>query len=150
MSNDPTTLVHPAEPRTCVQVRLSDGRIFAGPVGTPLHAFMRAAYPEATPPVVAALVDGDLVELCYPVTKDVDVQPIDTAMNDGTRIYQRSLTFLLVVAVRELFPEAHLTVDHSVTLGGFFCQVTGRGNGQPRSRPSSGAWKRSLRRTSPC
>jgi uridine kinase len=126
MSNDPTTLVHPAEPRTCVQVRLSDGRIFAGPVGTPLHAFMRAAYPEATPPVVAALVDGDLVELCYPVTKDVDVQPIDTAMNDGTRIYQRSLTFLLVVAVRELFPEAHLTVDHSVTLGGFFCQVTGR------------------------
>ena len=124
-------LVHPAEPRDSVQVRLSDGRIFAGPVGTPLTTFMRAAFPEAspveaTPPVVAALVDGDLVELCYPVTKDVDVQPIDTSMNDGMRIYQRSLTLLLVVAVRELFPEARLTVDHSVTLGGFFCQVTGR------------------------
>ena len=125
------TRVRPAEPRDSVQVRLADGRVFAGPVGTPLHVFMRSAYPEASPreappPVVAALVDGDLVELCYPVTKDVDVEPIDTSMNDGMRIYQRSLTLLLVVAVHELFPQARLTVDHSVTLGGFFCQVAGR------------------------
>jgi len=118
--------VRPAAPRDAVQVRLSDGRTFAGPVGTPLSAFMRAAYPEATPPIVAALVDGELEELCYPVTKDVDIQPIDTSTNDGTRIYQRSLTFVLVVAVRELYPEARLTVDHSVTLGGYFCQVAGR------------------------
>jgi len=119
-------VVWPALPRDSAQICLPDGRIFAGPIGTPLTAFMRAAYPEATPPVVAALVDGELVELCYPVTKDVDVQPIDTSMNDGMRIYQRSLTFLLVVAVRELYPEARLIIDHSVTLGGFFCQVAGR------------------------
>ena len=120
------TPVWPASPRDAVQVRLPDGRVFAGPVGTPLNDFMRAAYLEAAPPVVAALVDGDLVELCHPITRDADVRPIDTSMNDGMRIYQRSLTFLLVVAVRELYPGARLTVDHSVTLGGFFCQVTGR------------------------
>ena len=45
---------------------------------------------------------------------------------DGSRIYRRSLTFLLVVAVQELFPEARLRVDHSVTFGGYYCEVEDR------------------------
>ena len=45
---------------------------------------------------------------------------------DGSLIYRRSLTLLLVVAARELFPEARLNVDHSVTFGGYYCEVEGR------------------------
>ncbi len=45
---------------------------------------------------------------------------------DGSRIYRRSLTFLLVVAVHQLFPDAMVTVDHSVTFGGYYCEVQGR------------------------
>jgi len=33
---------------------------------------------------------------------------------------------LLVVAARELFPEARISVDHSVTFGGYYCEVHGR------------------------
>ncbi|MBN1400349.1 MAG: nucleoside kinase, partial [Anaerolineae bacterium] len=36
------------------------------------------------------------------------------------------ISFLMVVAAHHLFPEAHIIIDHSVTLGGFFCQVEGR------------------------
>ena len=71
-------------------------------------------------------MDGELEELSCRVTRDVEVQPIDTRSTDGMRIYQRSMLFVLVVAVRELYPEAQVIVDHSVTLGGFFCQVLGR------------------------
>jgi uridine kinase len=39
------------------------------------------------------------------------------------RFYRRSLTFLLETAFSDLFPDAILTVDHSVTSGGYFCQV---------------------------
>ena len=45
---------------------------------------------------------------------------------DGMRIYRRSLTFLLAAAFEELFPEASLTVDHSIASGGYYCQVRGR------------------------
>ncbi|NTW09381.1 MAG: nucleoside kinase, partial [Anaerolineaceae bacterium] len=39
---------------------------------------------------------------------------------------RRSVTFLLEAAFDELFPEAILKVDHSVSSGGFYCEVTGR------------------------
>ena len=51
------------EPRRTVQVHLADGRTFEGPVGTPLSAFIDLAYPDAEPPIAAALVNDDLREL---------------------------------------------------------------------------------------
>ena len=116
----------PAPPRETVRVQLVGGGTYEGPVGTPLGTFIQAAYSEPEHPIVAALVDGELEELSYAVIRDVRVRPIDASTNDGMRIYQRSLSFLLVVAVGELHPGAKVVVDHSVTLGGFFCSLAGR------------------------
>ncbi len=115
----------PAEPRQDVQVRFPDGRIFAGVSGTPLCDFVAAAYADDRS-IVAGLVDNRLVELGHPVVRDVDVQPVDTFATEGLRIYQRAMIFVLVVAARELYPEARVTIDHSVTIGGFFCTISGR------------------------
>ena len=116
----------PASPRQAVQVRFKTGQVYEGPVGTPLEAFVRAAKFDGPAPVVAALVDGRLCELTFPVSRDVDVEPVSMENSDGMRIYQRSLTLLLTVASRAVFPEAGLMVDHAVPLGGFYCQVSGR------------------------
>ncbi|NLX35370.1 MAG: nucleoside kinase [Chloroflexi bacterium] len=113
-----------AQPRSTAQVRLSDGRVFEGPVGTPLADFMAMAFERrAQYPVVAALVGGELEELSYRVVCDVDVTPVDTRSTDGLRIYQRSLLFVMIVAMHELFSNVRVRVDHSVTLGGFYCQL---------------------------
>jgi len=120
-------VVHEAQTRSTVQVRLADGRVFEGPAGAPLADFMAVAYPQPTRfPVVAALVEDELEELTYRVSHDVDAVPVDTRSTDGLRIYQRSMLFVMLVAARELYPEAQIIVDHSVTLGGFYCQVRGR------------------------
>lgn len=121
-----TATIRPGRPRATVQVRLGPEDIWEGPVGTTLEAFLRVARPDEDDPVVAAVVDGELRELTWPVTRDADVRPVTLSERDGMRVYQRSLTFLLVVAARDLFPEATVTVTHSVALGGFFCQVEGR------------------------
>lgn len=118
--------VIPAEPRTTAQVHFADGRTFEAPKGTPLEAFIRAAALDGGVPIVAALVNGKLCELTYPVNADSDVIPISVTTSDGMRIYQRSLSFVLVVAARELFPEARIVVEHSLTLNGFYCEVRGR------------------------
>lgn len=107
-------------------MRLDDGRILEGPVGTPLKAFVaRVSHPDQ-PPIVAALVNGELRELTYLIRKDVDVCLLSNATSDGKRIYQRSLTLLMLAAVHELYPEARITVDHAVTMTGLLCEVHGR------------------------
>ncbi|MFP3897391.1 MAG: nucleoside kinase [Anaerolineales bacterium] len=118
--------VKSAEPRQTVRVTWPDGRIYGAPVGTSLAAFVEAADPDPDAPIVAAFVDGKVRELYYKMERDAHLVPIDTSTNVGMRIYQRSVSFLLVVAMRELFPQARVVIDHSVTLGGFFCQVEGR------------------------
>jgi uridine kinase len=113
------------EARPTVQIHLPDGRVLEGRRGTQLAALLRPANkPEE--PIVGAIVNGDLRELTYPIEMDSRVQPVTMGTADGMRIYRRSLTFMLAAAFEELFPEVRLTVDHSVSSGGYFCQVSGR------------------------
>ncbi len=120
--------VRPARPRDTAQVRFADGRIYEAPLWTPLEAYVNAAGADRPwpSPIVAALIDDELRELTYHIERDVEVTPLGMDDRDGSRIYRRSLTFLLVVAAHELFPEARISVDHSVTFGGYYCEVHGR------------------------
>ncbi|HID65072.1 MAG TPA: nucleoside kinase [Anaerolineae bacterium] len=118
--------IRPATLRQTVQVQFADGQVFEGPVGTPLEVFVRAAFPDESSSIMAALVNGKLCELTCSITRDADVLPISMTDSDGMRIYRRSLSFLLVTAVHELHPDARIVIDYAVPLGGFFCQVEGR------------------------
>ncbi len=75
---------------------------------------------------MGAIVNNELRELTYPIDMDSNVRPVTMSDEDGARIYRRSVTFLLEAAFDELFPDADLSVDHSVSSGGFYCDVTGR------------------------
>ncbi|MCS7240104.1 MAG: nucleoside kinase [Candidatus Bipolaricaulota bacterium] len=119
-------MIQLGKPRDTVQAIFPDGRILEGPVGTRLEEFVAAAYPDPVVPAVAALVDGELLELSEPLRRDAEVRPIFLTDSEGIRIYTRSLSFLLAAAVAELFPQARLIIDHSVPFGGYFCRVTGR------------------------
>jgi uridine kinase len=127
ISNTQYPQVFPAAPRATAQVKFSDGRVFEAPVWTTLEAYVRAADDGRWRfPIVAALIDHELRELTYHIERDVEVTPLGMDDRDGSRIYRRSLTFLLLVAIHELFPAAELYVDHSVTFGGYFCEIRGR------------------------
>jgi uridine kinase len=117
--------IHACPPRADVQIRLPDGRTFAGPVGTTLDTFLHAINGYATS-AVAALVDGRLTELSEPVNHDVDVQPLTLKDEVGRRVYQTSLILLLIAAVEDCFPGTRVAVDHSLTFGGFFCRTLNR------------------------
>ncbi|HTX92460.1 MAG TPA: nucleoside kinase [Anaerolineales bacterium] len=113
-------------PRDTVEAHLPDGRVLSGPRGTCVGEFLQAGFAADSAPLVAAIVNDELRELTYPVQMDVRLAPVSMADADGARIYRRSLTFLLSAAFSNLFPQAHLEIDHSVSSGGFFCQVTDR------------------------
>jgi uridine kinase len=117
--------VHEGNPSSTVELHLPDGRVLVGPRGASLEEFVRdlEGYPET---IVGGIVNGELRELTYPIDMESRLRPVTLGDPDGMRIYRRSLTFLLAAAFEELFPGARLTVDHSVSSGGYFCQVEGR------------------------
>lgn len=115
-----------AHARDTVEIHLPDGRVLSGPRNTPVGLFL-LKLPESTDPLImGAIVNNEIRELTYPIEMDARVKPIGMTDMDGARIYRRSITFLLEAAFEDLFPNASLIVDHSVSSGGFFCEVSGR------------------------
>jgi uridine kinase len=121
-----------SELRPDVQVRLPDGRVFDAKRLTSLADVFRMSFPDREDPPVAAVVAGRLHDLTWQVERDVDATPVFLSDSDGMRIYSRSLSFLLVVVVSELFPAARVHIDYSVPHGGYFCRVEGRRPFAPR------------------
>ncbi|MBP6788483.1 MAG: hypothetical protein KA170_12895 [Candidatus Promineofilum sp.] len=121
------TPVYLAERRTTVQARLPGGRVLEGPRGATLEAFIQAAAYPSEQRVVAALMNGRLRELCFPLMEDADLVPVTTTDNDGARIYRRSLSFLMIAAAAEVLPGQIVTIHHSMPFGGYYCE---RGDAQ--------------------
>ncbi|MBN1667422.1 MAG: nucleoside kinase, partial [Anaerolineales bacterium] len=112
-------------PRKTVEVHLPDGRVYAGPRGANAADFLKP-FQDSNNPTVGAVINNQLRELTYPINMDAQIRPITMSEADGMRFYRRSLTFLLECAFHQLFPRAYLTIDHSVSSGGYFCQVFNR------------------------
>lgn len=112
--------------RADVYVTLPDERVLRAPLGVSVADVFRVAYPDEEDPPVAAIVDSELRELAYPLSRDVSAAPVRMSDSDGVRIYSRSLSFLLVVVAAELFPAVPVHIDYSVPHGGYFCRVEGR------------------------
>ncbi len=124
MSKKPS--IELVEPRPNVEVHLPDGRILSGPRGASAGEFLKAVSEKSDTPIVAAVVNGELRQLDYPITIDSHLRAVVMSSADGARIYRRSLTFLLEFVFQDLFPKGKLSIDHSVGSGGYYCQVEGR------------------------
>jgi uridine kinase len=140
--------IRPAAPRETVHARLPDGRIFEAPPGTALGDILRVAEThqgDDAHEAVGAVVGGRLRELTTPLLSDADVAPVTLSDPDGSRIYRRSLTLLLVTASAKLYPEAAVHVEHSApTLGAYYCRVSGRARFTPAELDAIAACMREI------
>ena len=128
MTKSDNEVFQATEPRATVEVLLPDGRILCGPRNRPIASFLKTL-PEwnSRDPVMGAVINGELRELTYPVDLDSRVRLIRMSDPDGSGIYRRSITFLLEAAFEATFPTADITIDHSLSSGGFYCSVINRG-----------------------
>jgi uridine kinase len=122
---EPNALIQPVAARLSIEVHLADGRVLSGPRNTCLGDFLRQLPEFDQPLMMGGIVNGELRELTYPLEMDARVKPVTMADADGARIYRRSLVFLLEAAFEEMFPGLVLGVEHSVSSGGFFCNLIG-------------------------
>ena len=114
------------QPGNEVELHLPDGRVLSGMRGTQVGEFLQKVKDDFAAPIVAAIINNEIHELTFPIEIESRCQPVTMDTADGARIYRRSLVFLLEVSFTELFPKGRLNIDHSVSSGGFYCEVTGR------------------------
>ena len=69
------------------------------------------------PLIVAARVDNVLRDLQTPVGDFHTIELVDTRSEFGRRIYRRSVVFLLIMAVRELYSETEVVVQFTARKG---------------------------------
>ncbi|MFN8399992.1 MAG: nucleoside kinase [Anaerolineales bacterium] len=114
------------QPNPNVEVHLPNGKTLIGPRGTQVGEFLAQVSDDFVAPIVAAIINNEIHELTYPITSESTCTPVTMDSADGARIYRRSIIFLLEIAFSQSFSDGYLNIDHSVSSGGFYCEVKGR------------------------
>jgi len=92
------------------------------PLGTTLGEIAISLSVEMKQPILGAYVNHRAKPLDYEMVKPRMVQFIDYSWRDGQRMYLRTLSFILYAAVRNLWPDARLIIDHAISKG-YYCEI---------------------------
>ena len=94
------------------------------PQGTSVQDCLKAldAFPTGT---LAALKGGMAVELGEPIREDCGITPLTLDHEEGRRIYERSLRFVMLLTLKHLFPYEQVRIEYSVGYG-VFVRLPGR------------------------
>ena len=88
---------------------------------TPLHEIISETHSQDSElPYLGALVNHDVCSLAYPISINCTVTLINFLNRHGSRIYRRTLSFLLAKTVRAVFPKARFSIEHSLG-SGYYC-----------------------------
>src|SRR5687767_785827 len=101
-------------------IRLPDGAIrhFEAPVT--VAEIAAAIGPGLAKAALAGKVDGKLVDTSYVIDRDADVAIVTDKDPEGLDVIRHSTAHLLAYAVKELFPEAQVTIGPVIEDGFYY------------------------------
>lgn len=103
-----------------ITVTFEDGRRCECPIDTPVSALLPGRADACGRHYVGAVVNNQVVTLVFKLEVDSHVRFLTFADPLGWRIYRATASFLLAKVVKELFPAARFSVEHSLGTG-FYC-----------------------------
>ena len=103
-----------------VNIRLPDGsqRPFPGPVT--VAEIAQSIGPGLARAALAGRIDGKLVDTSHRVERDAEVAIVTDKERDGLEIIRHSTAHLLAYAVKELFPDAQVTIGPVIENGFYY------------------------------
>lgn len=93
-----------------MKIVLQDGRTGDLRPGETVGAALAALGVKDTRNILAAKVNGQIVDLSRPLHEDATLEPITFESPEGRDVYRHSSTHIMAQAVKELFPSAQLTI----------------------------------------
>ncbi len=102
-----------------ITVTLPDGSTRRCPAGVTAGEVLREAGDDAEGAIVAARIDGEVVDLSAKVEKDASVSAVTFDTDEGREVFRHSASHVLASAVKKLRPEATLAIGPAIE-GGFY------------------------------
>ena len=106
-----------------IKLTLPNNIIREYPAGTTLLEVSRDFAANYQSPIVEGIFNGIGTDLQKPVFENGTVDFITLDMEEGMRVYVRSLLFLFLVAIKELRPEVKIEARNSLG-SALFCEIT--------------------------
>ncbi len=100
-----------------VTMTLPDGQKVRVAAGTTAQEVLKSLKAPSPHPVVAARYRNKVTSLSRPLDQPGSLAPVHLGTRDGALIARRSLTFVLIAAVQELFPGVQVHINHSLDHG---------------------------------
>ncbi len=82
--------------------------------GKKVKDFIKDSLMEDEYKILACRIDNEVKSLDFVLDSDCHLDLIDYTWSDGCRIYVRGLTFILIKAFEELYPDLRVTVNYSL------------------------------------
>jgi uridine kinase len=108
---------------TSIRITIAGDKEREFPFGTTVGEIAQAVGRHPCKEACAALLNNRFVDLQKPVEESGTLQFIELDSRDGNRMYERSLSFVLVAALRDVYPDLRVLVLHSLGHG-LYCELT--------------------------
>lgn len=102
-----------------LSLNLSNGKSIEVERETVLFNIYKENYEEQAVPIVLAKVNEKYLEFTRTLKESGSFDIVDIREKIGMKTYVRTLQFVLIRAVMELFPEAQITIEHAIGKGLF-------------------------------
>lgn len=112
------------EDKNKIEIFFADGSSKLVQAGISLLELSSSCQKDYISRIVAGKVDNEIKELNHIISSDCRIEFIDMTHSDGMRIYRRSLNFILIKAVKDLFPDREVSISHSISKGNY-CEIIG-------------------------
>jgi threonyl-tRNA synthetase len=103
-----------------IKITFQDKATSEVPKGTRVQDVLKKTYPGEEGSFLAAKVDGELVDLGFPLERDATVEPVSFASPDGKDVLRHSASHLMAQAVKEIFPETKLAIGPAIEDGFYY------------------------------
>src|SRR5207244_12298158 len=103
-----------------ISVTLPDGSSRQVPSGSTPGDVAAAISPRLAKAALAAVVDGRLVDLTYPLREDASVRIVTPDSPEALPLYRHSTAHLLAAAVTNLFPDAQCGIGPGIDEGLYY------------------------------
>ncbi len=109
-----------------VTITLPDGSSRSLPAGTPVRGVAEGISPRLAEAALAAVVDGKLVDLAFPLNADAAVRIVTDKSPEALPLLRHSTAHLLAAAVTNLYPGAQCGIGPATDEGFFYDFVVPR------------------------
>lgn len=111
-----------------ITIQLFTEKIKKLPINSPVrNALDGTTDPVTKLPYLGAMVNNDVCSMDYPLGMNCEIEPFTFLDRHGSRIYRRTLSFLLAKAVKACFPDAVFSIEHSLG-DAYYCSFRMNGN----------------------